>query len=652
MEECGKRASEVVEDARFRLLVDSITDYAIYLIDATGMVNTWNSGAERIKGYRADEIIGQHFSVFYTDEDRAAGLPQRALATAARTGRFESEGWRVRKDGSRLWTNVVIDAIHTPTGELIGFAKVTRDLTEPRRAQLALADSEEQFRRLVLNVTDYAIYMLDATGVVSSWNLGAERIKGYRADEIIGRHFSQFYPERERQLGTPEKGLDTARHKGHFQAEGWRVRKDGSQFWASVVIDAIYNEDGAVIGFAKITRDVTERMEQQKRLDQAREELFQAQKIEAIGQLTGGVAHDFNNLLMVVLGSLEALGRRMTLNERDARLLENAQQAAQRGAQLTQRMLAFARKQELEQKPVDLPDLVRGMSDLLSRTLGPTVQIETRFPLSLPQVWTDPNQLDSALLNLAVNARDAMPHGGTLVISSRTVDVDANDPQLEAGRYVVLSVIDSGEGMDAETLARATDPFFTTKGIGKGTGLGLSMVQGIAEQSGGRLRIASRAGEGTSVEIWLKAIEVSVEDRQADAAHPPAEDAQTMRRLKVLAVDDDALVLLNTAMMLEELGHEVVEAHSGDTALQFLEASPDFDLIITDQAMPRMTGMALAAQVAQRWPHLPVILASGYADIEDAAALKLPRLAKPFGQAELARVLRRVGETTGFARPE
>lgn len=638
------------EDARFRLLVDSITDYAIYMIDPDGLVATWNAGAERIKGYRADEIIGQHFSTFYTEEDRAAGVPERALAHATEIGSYEAEGWRLRKDGSRFWTHGVLDAIRDPQGTLLGFAKITRDLTERREAQLALTESQEQFRRLVLNVTDYAIYRLDEKGMVTSWNLGAERIKGYTADEIVGKHFSQFYPEEERLRGTPEMGLETARTVGHFQSEGWRLRKDGSRFWASVVIDAIHDDDGAVIGFAKITRDVTERMEQQKRLDQAREELFQAQKVEAIGQLTGGVAHDFNNLLMVVLSSLDALGRRLTLPEREAKLLENAVQAAQRGAQLTQRMLAFARKQELQQKPVDLPDLVRGMSGLLARTLGPSIQIDTRFPLTLPQVFADPNQLDSALLNLAVNARDAMPDGGALVLASRVADVGVDDGQLAPGRYVVLSVSDTGEGMDAQTLARATDPFFTTKGVGKGTGLGLSMVQGIAEQSGGRLRIDSQPGKGTCVEIWLPAVEIEEEDVSAIAEQPAAPAQDTMRPLKVLAVDDDALVLLNTAMMLEELGHEVIEAHSGDKALQALETTQGIDLVITDQAMPRMTGVALAAEVGRRWPHLPVILASGYADIEDAEALKLPRLAKPFGQADLARVLQRLGDAGGLSR--
>ncbi|QQR39531.1 hybrid sensor histidine kinase/response regulator [Devosia rhizoryzae] len=630
------------ENARFRLLVDSITDYAVYMLDRDGVVTTWNAGAERFKGYKAAEIIGQHFSRFYPEPDRAAGAPQRALEIAAREGRFETEGWRLRKDGTPFWTHVVIDPIKAPNGELIGFAKITRDLSERKHAEAALAESEEQFRRLVLNVVDYAIYMLSPEGMVTSWNLGAERIKGYGAEEIVGQHFSRFYPEEDRLKGGPARSLEMARTTGHYQAEGWRVRKDGSRFWASVVIDAIHNEQGELIGFAKITRDVTERLEQQKRLEQAREELFQAQKVEAIGQLTGGVAHDFNNLLMVILGSLEVLGRRVSLEERDRKLVDNAVHAAQRGAQLTQRMLAFARRQDLEQTPVDLPDLVRGMSDLLSRTLGPTILIETRFPVALPKVLADPSQLDSALLNLAVNARDAMPEGGPLIISAREVVVGNDQPDLKPGRYVCLAVEDRGEGMDAETLARATDPFFTTKGVGKGTGLGLPMVQGIAQQSGGKFLLKSQVGAGTTAEIWLPI----VGDKMPELVEAVPEPVTAQgRRLKVLAVDDDALVLINTAMMLEELGHEVLEATSGEQALQLLEAAGDVDLVVTDQAMPRMTGLVLAGEIAARWPGLPVILASGYTDIEEARVMKLPRLAKPFSEADLERVIARVTDT-------
>lgn len=414
------------------MLVESITDYAVYLLDVNGTVISWNPGAEKSKGYTADEIIGQHFSTFYKPADRAAGLPEMALKTAATEGRFEAEGWRVRKDGTEFWTHVVIDPVRGTDGEVVGFAKITRDLTERKSAEQALRSSEEQFRILVQSVADYAIYMLDPKGFVSSWNLGAERIKGYKAHEILGEHFSRFYPEADRKAGAPEESLATAAKEGRFEREAWRVRKDGSTFLAHVIIDAIRNEGGELIGFAKITRDVTERSKALRELEQTREQLFQVQKLEAIGQLTGGVAHDFNNLLMVIQSSLSMIRRRVSDDSRLLSLLDNASQAAARGATLTQRMLAFARRQDLDQQTVSIPDLVRGMTDMLERAIGPTIAILTQFPLSLPNVVTDPNQLESVLLNLAVNARDAMPSGGSLVISAHAEELDVfNDHKLK-----------------------------------------------------------------------------------------------------------------------------------------------------------------------------------------------------------------------------
>jgi PAS domain S-box-containing protein len=304
------------EEGRYRLLIEAVTDYAIYMLDTDGVVTSWNPGARRFKGYEANEIIGQHFSRFYSEEDRNAGLPARVLEIAKTTGKYESEGWRIRKDGSRFWAFVVIDPIRTPSGELVGYAKITRDLTERKLAEQALKKSEEQFRLLVQGVTDYAIYMLDPEGRVDSWNLGAQRIKGYMPDEIIGKHFSQFYTPEDREAGEPQYAVEMAAREGRYEREGWRRRKDGTRFWAHVVIDAIRDEAGALIGFAKITRDITERKEAQEKLEAAREALVQSQKMEAIGHLTGGVAHDFNNLLMAVLGSLELVRKRMPSDEK------------------------------------------------------------------------------------------------------------------------------------------------------------------------------------------------------------------------------------------------------------------------------------------------------------------------------------------------
>jgi PAS domain S-box-containing protein len=629
------------EAERSRILVEAITDYAIYMLDRSGRVTSWNAGAERIKGYKADEVIGQNFAQFYTEEDRAKGLPERVLATSAREGKFEGQGWRVRKDGSRFWAHVVVDPIRNSQGELTGYAKVTRDLTQWHEAQEALRRSEEQFRLLVQGVTDYALYMLSPEGIVTNWNIGGQRIKGYAPHEIIGRHFSQFYTEEDRARRLPQRALETAAREGRYESEGWRVRKDGSRFWSHVVVDAIRAPDGALLGFAKITRDITERKAALESLDRAREALFQSQKMEAVGQLTGGVAHDFNNLLMAVLGSLELLRKRISGDPQHLRLLDNAILGAKRGATLTQRMLAFARRQELDARPLDLPLLAHGMSELLERSLGMDVGIEMVFPASLPRIMADQNQLELALLNLCVNARDAMKAGGNIRIMADEEHVGAdNERGLARGNYVRLVVTDTGEGMSAETLARATEPFFTTKGVGKGTGLGLSMVHGMAEQMGGKLTLWSRPGEGTSAEIWLPAM--SDGDSPEHAQTEVREPAAAAGRLKILAVDDDRLVLFNTTAMLEEMGHNVVEAVSGEEALARLREQ-NFDLVITDQSMPRMTGLQLMEEIHANWPKLPVILATGYAEIPGGTHLKAPRLSKPFTERDLAHAVAAAG---------
>ena len=499
-------------------------------------------------------------------------------------------------------------------------------------------DDDARYRVLIDAIHDYAIYMLDASGHVSSWNPGAQRFKGYEAHDILGQHFSRFYTEEDRAAGVPARNLQKAAVDGRFEGEGWRVRRDGQRFWAHVVIDAIRDEQGELIGFAKITRDITDKHQTQKALERAQQALFQSQKMESIGQLTGGVAHDFNNLLMAILGSLELVQKRVgaNLDAKSLSLLDNAIQGAQRGASLTRRMLAFARRQELKTEPLELPALVRGMTGLLERSIGPGVGIATRFPPNLPLVLTDANQLEAALMNLVVNARDAMPDGGQVIISGRQETLgEDNALGLPPGAYACLTVTDTGAGMDEATLAHAIEPFFTTKGVGKGTGLGLPMVHGLAEQSGGRLRMTSRMGEGTTVEVWLPAaVGMSGAHGHDVIRVDPSEPAG--RRLRILAVDDDDLVLMNTGAMLEDLGHAVIEAHSGAEALQVLKRDPAIDLLITDQAMPNMTGLQLAEQARRLHPDLATILATGYAELPPDIDPTMARLAKPFTQAELA----------------
>lgn len=495
---------------------------------------------------------------------------------------------------------------------------------------------DRQYRILVKSVTDYAIYMLDPQGVIASWNAGAERFKGYAAAEVIGRNFSIFYALEDQAAGEPQRALETAAREGHFESEGWRIRKDGSRFFASVVVDPIL-EAGRIVGFAKITRDISERKAAEQTLLQANAAFHQSQKMEAVGQLTGGVAHDFNNLLAAILGSLELLRKRLPDDPKAVRLLDNAVQGARRGTTLIQRMLAFARRQDLSPEVVDLPGLVRGMIALMQPALGPAVAVETRLPPTACAVLVDANQLEMALLNLSVNARDAMPGGGTIVIDVREQRLAAGQLQdLAAGHYACLSVKDSGVGMDAATLSRATEPFFSTKGPGQGTGLGLSMVHGMAIQAGGRLILKSELGRGAVAELWLPLSQTAPAAGEGDLfAAGRAADAPRV----VLAVDDDALVLLNTVMMLEDLGHVVFEAVSGREALELLAREPTIDLVITDMAMPQMSGMEFFGLAHALYPALRFVLATGYAEASKDDDPALVRLAKPFAQDDLSRAI-------------
>ncbi|CRL52606.1 hybrid sensor histidine kinase/response regulator [Pseudomonas sp. URMO17WK12:I11] len=625
-----------IEEMRFRLLIDAVVDYAIYMIDPDGIITSWNSGARRFKGYEEAEILGQHFSRFYTEEDRRAGLPQRALDTAIDEGRFEGEGWRVRKDGTHFWSHVVIDPILDPTGKLLGFAKITRDLTDRKMAEETLKQSEQQFRLLVQSVTDYAIYMLAPDGCLTNWNQGAQRIKGYRPEEVIGKHFSMFYTPEDREAGEPQRALETAIREGRFENKAWRVRKDGTRFYAHVVVDPIWGDTGTLLGFAKITRDITEATLAQQDLERTREALFQAQKMQAIGQLSGGIAHDFNNLLTVILGNLEIVRKRVADDPKVMRLIDNATQGALRGVSLTQRMLAFARRQELKSESLQIPGLIEGISGLLRSALGPSVQLETRFSPGLVPVMADNNQLELAVLNLATNARDAMPHGGKIVIAAQTEEVHEHCAlALAPGQYVCMSITDTGDGMDAVTLASAMDPFFTTKGVGKGTGLGLSMVHGFLEQLGGRFILKSQVGSGTRAELWIPAATTAsiIPEVADDEAVSPE------YRLCVLVVDDDSLVLTSTGLLLEDLGHRVISATSGAQALELFASTPGIDLVITDMAMPLMNGAQLAHAIRILQPDQPIVLATGYAERLEGFAVELPRLSKPFTQLNLVEII-------------
>ena len=626
----------------YQLLVASITDYAIYMLDPSGIVTSWNPGAQRFKGYKDSEVLGSHFSRFYTDEDRATGLPQRALETAREAGKFEAEGWRVRKDGTRFWAQVIIDPIWNKDGQLLGYAKITRDVTEKRNAQLALQESEERFRRLVQGVTDYAIYMLDTRGYVTNWNAGAQHIKGYLADEVIGQHFSRFYTDEDRATGLPQRALETARAAGRFEAEGWRVRKDGTRFWASVVIDPIYDDAQNLIGFAKITRDITEKKIAQEALAQTQAALFQSQKMEAVGQLTSRIAHDFNNLLTIIVNNLDLLTR-SAREPRDVRLIESAHRAAERGAKLTQQLLAFSRRQPLQPSLVNPNALMREFEPVLRRACGETTQIRLLLAPHLKSAQIDGPQFEAALLNLVVNARDAMPEGGELSIRSRNIVLEENDcsgRDLKPGPYISVAVADSGQGMDTEIVARAFEPFFTTKEVGKGTGLGLSQVYGFVTQSSGHVQIDSEPGKGTVVTMLLPAHEGEEEEAQ----DVPEDDEVRQTRGTVLIVEDEPEVLEIAKEIFDSLGYEVLYAVDAVAALDMLKSDTHIDVLFSDVVMPRgMNGIELAQETRRLRPDIKILLASGY----PASTLpfkELPEgsafISKPYRWTELADKLR------------
>ncbi len=630
-------SASALDDRPFRRLVQGILDYAIYLLSPDGIVMSWNAGAAAIKGYGVEEAIGQHFGVFYTPEDRARNLPETALAIAARDGRYEAEGWRVRKDGARFWANVVIDRLKDEDGNLIGFAKIARDSTERRAAQEALRQSEERFSMLVQGVTDYAIYMLDPTGHVTNWNAGGHRIKGYTAEEILGQHFSVFYTNEDRAAGLPQRALAIAEEVGRYEAEGPRVRKDGTTFWAGVVIDPIRDQNGKLLGFAKVTRDLTA-----SRASEA--QLRQSQKMEAIGQLTGGIAHDFNNLLTVVASNADLLLHPELREGARRKLVEGIQRAAERGAKLTQQLLAFARRQPLQPRTHSVRALIGNFESVLRHAAGETLELEFDLYDGPDMTCIDAAQFEASLLNLVVNARDAMPQSGTIKLRTAIERIDASAvpgfADMLPGQYVVVTIEDEGSGMEEHAVARAFEPFYTTKEIGKGSGLGLSQVHGFVAQSGGGVSLQSSVGQGTTVTLYLR---VDADAQQLENAR--AEKAKGERAATVLVVEDDADVREAAISMLSMLGFEVMTADDGPSALDSLRRERPIDILFTDISMPHgMNGVELARQAREIHPGIKVLLASGYPmsllSAEHGLTSDFAFISKPYRWSELSERLR------------
>ncbi|MCG5075387.1 PAS domain S-box protein [Paraburkholderia tagetis] len=629
-----------------RALVASVSEYAIFRLTKTGEVASWNAGAERIKGYDAADIIGQHFSVFYPREDREAGVPAAALRKARETGQFEAEAWRLRKDGTRFWASILITPLRDPDGTLTGYAKIVRDVTDKRLAYDALKESERKFRLLVQGVTDYSIFMLSPEGNVTNWNTGAARIKGYQASEVIGTHFRRFYTLEDIEQGLPERSLEIAAQEGRFETEGWRVRKDGSRFWANVVIDAIRDEHGKLVGYAKITRDVTERKAAQEQLEHARAALLQAQKMEAIGKLTGGVAHNFNNVLQVLRGNLELLERRHGHDPASRERLSKAIGAVEHGANLASQLLAFGRRQALQPRVVNLANMLRNMEDMLRRALGELTEVETTVADDLWNTLVDPNQLETVVLNLAINGRDAMPEGGKLTLELTNVTLDGEGgpvaTDVAAGHYVMLAVSDTGTGMDPEVLERAFEPYFSTKPEGEGTGLGLSMAYGVIKQSGGDMRIYSEPGHGTTVKVWLPRSTQRVVELEPAQPLRIAGGTET-----ILVVEDDSYVQAAVVETLDELGYTVLKADDAQSAMAIVRSGVKIDLLFSDVVMPGpLSSTQLASMASHAVPGLKVLFTSGYAQSAIVHSGRLDEgvhlLSKPYSRAQLAGKVRYV----------
>lgn len=655
---------DLVLNSTFRQLLDALPA-AIYITDAKGRLTFYNCAAVQFSG-REPELGTDRWCVsprLYYPDGAPMRLDECPMAIAVKEDRpvCGVEAVIERPDGTRVHFLSCPTPLHDPSGALVGAVNMLVDISERKEAEAMqrrltetleqriaertqemtaafarLQASEQRFRLLVQGVTDYAIFMLDPEGVVANWNLGASRIKGYAAEEIIGRHFSQFYTAVDRHAGVPHRALETARRTGKYEAEGWRVRKDGTVFWANAVIDAIHDGAGRLIGFAKITRDLTERRATE-------EQLRQAQKMEAVGQLTGGVAHDFNNLLTAIIGNLEMLGTILPEDSSASRYASAALRAAGRGARLTEQLLAFSRRQEIRSQIVNVNDILRETMILCQRTLGEGIEIEQRLQ---PEIWTcdiDPAQLEAAILNLAANARDAMNRVGRLVIASKNVTLgEGGETGLAAGDFVVVSVSDTGCGMSSDEAARAFEPFFTTKEVGKGTGLGLSQVYGFAQQAGGAARIDSKKGVGTTVDIYLPrkdgplAMQEVAADRLAGGA--------SGHTILVVEDDDDIREMITT--MLSDLGYRILVAETGPEALAILRHERSVDLLFTDVIMPAgMSGTDLARTASRLRPDLKILLTSGYAGIEPeaiAARADFPFIAKPYRALALGRKLKEI----------
>jgi PAS domain S-box-containing protein len=533
------------------------------------------------------------------------------------------------KDGSWRWL------YWTLTAENGVIYVIGRHVTTEKLAAEALRESERQFRLFAGAVTDYALIRLDALGFVSGWNAGAQRITGYAEDEILGRHLSCFYTSADRAEGVPERALATAEVSGTYTTEGWQVRKDGSLLFVSVVIHAIRDEESKLVGFAKITRDISERRDAEAKLRHVEKQLAQSQKMEALGQLTGGIAHDFNNMIMVVSGNAQLLKSRIS-DLSAARAIEAIEVAAARGETLTRQLLSFSRQQPLNPTVISLRRHLAGVRELLASSVRGNVELVIDVGRNIWPVFVDIHELELALINLVVNARDAMPDGGRVAVSARNVELRSEDtPEGLRGEFVALSVSDTGCGIDRNVLPKVFEPFFTTKQLHKGTGLGLSQVYGLSRQSGGTVAIASRVGEGTAVTIYLPRSRRPIDEQPIINGEMPRGNET------VLVVEDNPAVQEVAGFLLDLLGYRVRHATSASAALQLLASGEVIDLVFTDIVMPGgLDGLALSQRIKEEYPDVAIVMTSGYAKAGQPLEAGLPILRKPYQLQTLARTIR------------
>ena len=600
---------------------------------------SWSEQLFEIYGLRPDQFKGtlQEFIGFIHPDDRAQVYDSIAAALKSGT-HFSHEERIICPDGSMRHLHSVGEVIRDESGAAVRMLGICLDVTERKQAERALQDTEQNYRLLLKGARDYAIYMLDAQGRVRTWNDGAQRLKGYDADEIIGRNFSIFLPEEVHPGDMAERALAAAARAGQFEAQTWLVRKGGDRFYASVVMDAIRNDAGELIGFAKLVRDITTQHEAQLAIEQAREQLTQAQKMEALGQLTGGIAHDFNNLLMIVSGYAQILQSRLR-EAKDVQAVEAIRAAANRGEKLTRQLLAFSRRQQLVPVVVDLREHIDAVRDMLVPSLRGNIELVCDIEDKVWPVEVDLGELELALVNIAVNARDAMPDGGTITLSARNVVLKPGSAAGSlAGEFVALAIIDTGAGMPADVLQRVFEPFFTTKPIGKGTGLGLSQVHGFASQSGGAVTVSSEPGDGTVVTIYLPRSTKTTSANAGEAAASSGDETHGT----VLVVEDSRAVAEVTTSLLEQLGYRVVRAENAAEALRHLQQGIGVDLLFSDIVMPgAINGIGLAQICQERFPDIPVLLTTGFSDAAQAADGRFEILRKPFELAALEHAIER-----------